>query len=355
MKKVLSLLLTLLIVFSLSACGAKEQAGEQKTEENKPVKVGIVLSTGGLGDKNFNDMAYAGLLKAQEDFGIEFDYVEPKSASDYIPQHRMLAESGEYVLIIGMASDQTEAVTEITKDFPEQKISFIDANADLPNVSSVYTKWQEQTFLSGVIAGFATKSNLDKANAENVVGVILGQDNPNLRQGVVGFEAGVRYVNPDAEVLQATVGAFNDPGKGKEIALSMYNRGADFVQHIAGASGLGVFNAAKEANRYAFGVGGNQNAIEPDYIVATSIRNVNEMVYNEVKAIVEGTWEDGVHISGLKEGAVGYSVENSNVKLPEDIPAAVEEIKSKIISGELVPPNNGDQLEDWVSKNQYMK
>ena len=81
--------------------------------------------------------------------------------------------------------------------------------------------------------------------------------------------------------------------------MSMYNKGADFIQHIAGASGLGVFNAAKEADRYAFGVGGNQNAIEPDYIPATSIRNVNEMVYNEVKALVEGTWTEGVKILSL--------------------------------------------------------
>lgn len=79
---------------------------------------------------------------------------------------------------------------------------------------------------------------MDKANSENVVGVILGQDQPTLRMGVVGFEAGVRYVNPDCEVLEAVVGDFNDPAKAKEIALSMYNRGADFVQHIAGASGM---------------------------------------------------------------------------------------------------------------------
>ena len=145
-----------------------------------------------------------------------------------------MIESGEYDLIIGLAADQTEAINEISIDFPEQKISHIDSSTDLPNVSAVYTKWQEQTFLTGVVAGLGTLSGMDKANSENVVGVILGQDQPTLRMGVVGFEAGVRYVNPDCEVLEAVVGDFNDPAKAKEIALSMYNRGADFVQHIAG-------------------------------------------------------------------------------------------------------------------------
>ena len=227
------------------------------------------------------------------------------------------------------------------------------SSTDLPNVSAVYTKWQEQTFLTGVVAGLGTLSGMDKANSENVVGVILGQDQPTLRMGVVGFEAGVRYVNPDCEVLEAVVGDFNDPAKAKEIALSMYNRGADFVQHIAGASGMGVFTAAKEADRYAFGVGGNQNYIEPDYIVATALRDVNTIVYNEIKALVEGTWEPGVHISGIAEGSVGFDNTDSNVVLPDDIAAAVEDIKAKITAGELVPCETAEELDAWVAANQY--
>ncbi|MEF9967745.1 MAG: BMP family ABC transporter substrate-binding protein, partial [Longicatena sp.] len=125
--------------------------------------------------------------------------------------------------------------------------------------------------------------------------------------------------------------------------------------HIAGASGLGVFTAAKEANRYAFGVGGNQNAIEPDYIAATSIRNVNEMVYNEVKNFVEGNWQEGLKVSGLKEDAVGYSNELSNVVPNEDISAAIEEIKAKIQSGELVICETAEELDAWVEANQYSK
>ena len=141
--------------------------------------------------------------------------------------------------------------------------------------------------------------------------------------------------------------------KAKEIALSMYNRGADFVQHIAGASGMGVFTAAKEADRYAFGVGGNQNYIEPDYIVATALRDVNTIVYNEIKALVEGTWEPGVHISGIAEGSVGFDNTDSNVVLPDDIAAAVEDIKAKITAGELVPCETAEELDAWVAANQY--
>lgn len=354
-KKLIALALSCTLVLGLAACGDEgtTASGSPSGSTGDTIKVGIVLSTGGLGDKNFNDMTYAGAEQAQKDFGIEFDYVETQSASDFLPSYRMFAESGEYDLIIGLAADQTEAITEISQDFPEQKISHIDSSTDLPNVSAVYTKWQEQTFLTGVVAGLGTLSDMEKANADNVVGVILGQDQPTLRLGVVGFEAGVRYVNPDCEVLEAVVGDFNDPGKAKEIALSMYNRGADFIQHIAGASGMGVFNAAKESDRYAFGVGGNQNYMEPDYIVATALRDVNTIVYNEIKALVEGTWEAGVHISGIKEGSVGFDNSQSNIELPEDIAKAVEDIKAMIISGDLVPCDSADELENWLAENQY--
>ena len=353
MKKLLALSLACTLTLGLAACGDSEANPSGSQTGDDTLKVGIVLSTGGLGDKNFNDMTYAGAEQAQKDFGIEFDYVETQSASDFLPSYRMFAESGEYDLIIGLAADQTEAITEISQDFPDQKISHIDSSTDLPNVSAVDTKWQEQTCLTGVLAGLGTLSDMEKANTDNVVGVILGQDQPTLRLGVVGFTAGVRYVNPDCEVLEAVVGDFNDPGKAKEIALSMYNRGADFIQPIAGASGMGVFNAAKEADRYAFGVGGNQNYMEPDYIVATALRDVNTIVYNEIKALVEGTWEPGVHISGIKEGSVGFDNTQSNIELPEDIAKAVEDIKAKIVSGELVPCESAEELESWLAENQY--
>ena len=355
MKKLLALSLACTLTLGLAACGDSEADPSGSQTGDDTLKVGIVLSTGGLGDKNFNDMTYAGAEQAQKDFGIEFDYVETQSASDFLPSYRMFAESGEYDLIIGLAADQTEAITEISQDFPDQKISHIDSSTDLPNVSAVYTKWQEQTFLTGVLAGLGTISDMPLANEENVIGVILGQENPALRKGVVGYIAGAKYVNPDVTVLEGNVDSFNDPGKGKEFALSMYNQGADFIQAIAGASGMGIYNASVEANRYSFGVGANINYLEPDHIVATAARKVNEMVYNEVKALVDGTWTAGYKISGIAEGAVGYDASESNVVLPEDIQKALTEIEKRIVDGTLVPPESMDEIDAWAAANQYGK
>lgn len=370
-KKLMAGFLAATMIASLAGCGGAKatettkgaeaqepkQAGAQSAAEssNEAVKVGVIFGTGGLGDKNFNDMAYAGVTRAQEELGIEFDYVEPNAISDFVPLGRQFAETEEYSLIIAVGNDQQEAVKEIAEEFPDQKISLIDSMEKIDGVSTIQTEWSEQTFLAGVIAGLGTISEMDKANEDNVIGVILGADQPNLRKGVVGFAAGAKYVNPDVEVLEGVVGAFNDPGKGKEIALSMYNKGADFIQCIAGASGLGVFGAAKEVDRYAFGVGSNQNGEDPEHIAASSFRSVETMVYNEIEKVVNGTWEAGLHLSGIKEGVVGCTTEGSAVELPEDIQAAVDEIREKMVSGELVPCQNGDELDAWVAENQYAK
>ncbi len=337
-----------------STAPAAAAAPESKAPAEDAVKIGLVLSTGGLGDKNFNDMSYEGLLQAEQELGISFDYLESESPSDFAPNFRMLCEAGEYDLIIGMGSDQAEAMLEIAADFPDQKFSHVDSALDDPRVSAVATEWQQQTFLTGVMAGLGTLGAMEKANAEeNIIGVILGMDNPVLRAGVVGFAAGARYVNPNCEVLEGVVDDFNDPGKGKEIALSMYNQGADFVQSIAGASGLGIYNAAKEVDRYAFGVGANVNYQEPDNIPATAMRKVNEMVYDEIRRVVDGEWAGGLRVSGIAEGAVGIDTTQSNVPVPAEITAAIEEIQQMIIDGTLVPPSTAEEMEVWLAENQY--
>lgn len=330
-----------------TAAGRQRKVAWQRKMDSElgRIKIGLILGTAGLRDRNFNDMIYAGAAKARVDFGIEFDYLEPDTKEDFERMDRQFAESGEYDLIIAFTASQEKPIRKIAEKFPDQKISLLDCPVEISNVHTVVTEWAEQTFLAGVIAGFGTK--------DGIIGAILGEDVPTLREGAVGFEAGARYVNPNVKMLIEVADTFKNPEKGRELAFSMYHQGADFIQNLAGPTGLGIFQAAKETGKYAFGVGPNQNGEMPDQIVASSVRNVDKIIYNEIKMFIEGNWKPGVSVSGIKENAVGCDTEGSNVKLPKKIKESVDAILKKVQSGELIPCKTEEELAGWARINHY--
>lgn len=356
-KKLKKVLLVLLAILSITVIFITKKIQIIKSEEvststeNKKIKIAIVFDGGGLGDKSFNDLTYDGILRAQQEFGIEFDYAEPRQVKDYEKNLREFASGKMHDLIIAVGPEQEEAIKEISKDYPNQKFTLLDSELQLPNLSSIYTRWQEQTFLNGVIAGML----IDKESSDSLAkaGVVVGKDVKHLMEGAIGFEAGVRYVNKNIDVVVSSVGAFDNPLKAREISFSMYGKGVEYIQHIAGESGLGVFSAANELDKYAFGIDANQNFFDPNNIVATSIRNINEIVFQEIKHIYNNNWESGVHITGFKENSIDITREGSEVLIPKEIMIEVEKLKSQIINGELVIPTTKADLENWVKVNNY--
>ena len=341
-----SVLLILFSVISIRFINNKKYNHKAK----KTIKIAVVFTGSGLGDKSFNDLIYDGLLKAQEELNIEFDYAEPMYPDKYKQSILEFAETREYQLIIAVGPEQESDVKAVSVEFPNQKFTLIDSKLNGKNISSIYTRWEEQAFLNGVIAGLLSKDEYEKTGNINKAGVVLGMEVAHLREGAIGFEAGYKYVFPQGEVMTAVVNDFRNPLKAKEISLLMYNKGVKYIQHLAGASGLGVFAAAKEAEAYAFGVDENQNSFDPSVIISTSTRYMNEIVFNEIKYIKDNTWKDGVHYSGLKEGIIDIIREGSQVQLDPSIMKFVNETKNKIINNELSIPKTKKELNLWINK-----
>lgn len=348
-KIIYALLVTLILILLviLTKAGISEVAKEDL--ETKKIKVATIFTGSGLGDKSFNDLIYDGLLKAQKELDIEFDYSEPIHEEEYEESILEFAKTEEYELIIAIGPEQEKAVQSVSKMYPDQKFTLIDSTLEKENVSSIYTRWEEQAFLNGVIAGLLSKEEYKKTGEIKNAGVIIGMDIPHLNEGALGFEAGYKYVFNEGEVLKASVNNFKNPLKTKEIALLMYSNDVKYIQHLAGASGLGVFSAAREAQGYAFGVDENQNSLDPTVIISTAVREMNKIIFEEIKDIKEETWESGVHYSGLKEGIIDITRENSEVLIDSDIMKEVYKIKQLIISGELLLPKSNKELNLWVS------
>ncbi|MCC3869856.1 BMP family ABC transporter substrate-binding protein [Terrisporobacter mayombei] len=343
------LILFIIMLFMISLVNSNETNLLNNEEEKKIFKIAIIFNQTGLGDKSFNDLCYEGMLEAQEKLGIEFDYIHVKNKDDYDDAYLNYAKDEKYDLIIGLGEEQEDAIKKIAEEYPNQRFTIIDSKLSLPNVSSIYTKWNEQTFLNGVLAGLCITETQKEGDS---VGVILGKNLSYLEEGAIGFEAGVKYINPNINVIKATVGDFDNPAKAKEIGILMYKKGVNYIQQLAGQSGFGVFAAAKEMNKYVFGVDANQNVYEPDYIVSTATRYANKIIYNEIESLVKDKWTPGIKELGLKDDVIGYEREGSNVEIPSNIIKKVEEVKKLIINEKIIIPSTQDELDEYLNSKR---
>lgn len=231
MRNKMSLLVVMVLLIGLMAAPVSAQT-----------RIGLIFAEGGLGDQSFNDAAYRGLMQAKEELGVDVIYVEPADIAEMEEHQRAYADLGlDLIIVIGFIHQS--ALTEVSADYPDVKFAIVDDVVDNPNVTSLLFEEHEGSFLVGVLAGMMTETN--------TVGFVGGMEVPLIRKFQVGFEEGVKWANPDAQVLVNYAGAFDDPGRGRELAISQNERGADIVYHAAGGTGSGVIDAAVSNGFYA--------------------------------------------------------------------------------------------------------
>lgn len=295
----------------------------------KEFKVGMVTDVGGLGDQSFNDAAYNGLLRLEEEFGVKINVVESAMMTDYVVNLSSLAEQG-YDMVWAIGFLMQDALAEVAELYPETRFGLIDSVVEAENVASVTFKEHEGSFLVGVLAGMKTETGK--------VGFIGGMDFDLIRKFEVGFIAGVKAVNPQAEVIVGYTGVFDDPNKGKELALTQFSQGADVVYHASGACGIGVIKAAEEKGLYAIGVDSPQAHLAPEHVLTSMLKRVDNGVYDVSKDLIRGQWEAGHVVLGLAENGVGYS-EQAKKMFDKDALDIVNGYKMRIIAGEVVVPS----------------
>jgi len=300
----------------------------------EPVVVTMVTDTAGLGDQNFNDLAKRGLDQAAADFGIQGNVIESRDAAAYIPNLTQAAEQGN--LTIGVGFLLTEAITEVANQYPDDAFLLIDAVSESPNVASVTFREHEGAFLAGVVAGLMTQSD--------TVGVVGGVAIPPVVRYAVGFEAGVESVNPEAEVIVAYADTFSDPALGKELTLAQYNQGADIAFPVAGATGIGSFDAAKEKGEgfWVIAADADQSQLGAEQQLAVSAKGVDTAVYAVSEQVVNDTFAGGELSLGLAEG--GVDLLNPGGFVPDDVMAVVERYKQAIVSGAITVPADEEEL-----------
>src|SRR6266550_2142182 len=354
-KVLIALLLLSSLVFIGPACNHASYGADDKSK----IHVGIVFDIGGKDDRSFNAAAWAGVKCAESGtlpdgktscgkpaLDIVLRDVEPGNPTSIEPAMRAFAERG-YDLIIGVGFAQGPIMQSVAKDYPNIHFAIIDGvifeddgKTPKSNVASLVFKEHEGSYLVGMIAARTSKTN--------TIGFIGGMDIGLIHRFEGGFEQGAKAANSNIQVIQNYVGvtdaAWNNPGKGKEIALAQISKGADVIFTAAGNSGLGAFDAVEQAGKdssgrathFVIGVDSNQNMVKPGFVLTSMVKRVDNAVYDIVNDVVKGKFQAGFHVYGLDKDGVGYAMDQYNKDLitPEMIKAA-EEARKKIIKGEI--------------------
>jgi len=322
LRPFVGLALIALTIFTLGmVCGCADDSARD---------VAMTLDQGSI-DSDFNQACLAGAEKARTQLEIRFDYNTGSTAAEWEGLQRDYAESREYVLIVGIGSPQIDAMINTAADFPDQKFALIDGTiAGIPNIASFTFRDDESSFLAGALAAMVTTT--DK------IGFVGGMDIPVIHRFLAGYEAGAKYIDPGCQLVVSYVGSWSDQQTAEQLALAQYDQGADIVYGVAGLSGLGVIEAAKERDLYAIGVDTDQRPIAPNNVLVSVLKHVDVATFSIIEETVEGKFSAGVYSLGLEEGVVGISLDNALPVVTEQMKTTIEEIRTKIVSGEIHIP-----------------
>lgn len=323
-----SFFLATVCAVGLAACGHRAQSAARPGQ----LTLAMVTDTGGLGDKSFNDSAYAGLKRAQGELDAHIQVLQSQSAADYQPNLTTLTNSHpDEIYAVGnlMAKD----LDTVAKLNPKQNYAIVDAVLTDPNVASITFKEQDGSFLAGALAALVSKTHH--------VAFLGGMDIPLLQKFEVGFTAGARQIDPNVKVDVKYVGNFDDVAGGKELAGLLYGGGADIIFAAAGKAGLGAIDAVKNrSNDYIIGVDSNQDGLLPGKILTSMVKHVDVAVFQVAQAAAARRPVHGHVILGLKDHGISLTdfrytrnligVENIN---------RVNRLARAIVTGQIHPPS----------------
>lgn len=327
-KRTVVFLLVLVVILSvLSVVHAQDQKS-----------VALIIAQGGLGDRSYNDAAFAGLTLAAQEYGVE---VVPIESADPVGEGEQLlrnaAEAG-FDLVITLEFSHFDPLARVAPDYPDTLFSIVNIVVDQPNVVSIMFDEHTGSYLAGALAAMVTSdAEVPHTNQAAAIGAIGGVQSTGIDVFLDGYLQGACAVNPEVEVLFAYSNGFGDPAKGREIALAMHEQGADAVFQVAGGTGAGVIDAAKDEDFYAIGVDSDQDYLAPGFVLTSMLKRVDVAVYDVIGKLVDGELEGGtVEQYGLDKEGVGLSeMKYTRHVIPREYMDRANEMREQIIAGDL--------------------
>jgi basic membrane protein A len=314
------------------------------TAAEKPVA--LIISQGGLGDQSYNDLAYSGFKKALAETKLVGKPVESKDVVAQAADILRRASDAGFGLVVDLEYSHGDALQTVAKDYADTDYVILNQVKSGKNVASVLFQEQEGSYLAGALATLVAKdSSIKGMSGKPVIGVIGGTKSVGIDKFIVGYIQGARAIDPQAEVKVAYSNNFGDPAIGLQMAKAMFDGGANVVYQVAGGTGLGVIQAAKQAGKFAIGVDTDQDSVAPGFVLTSMIKRTDVAVETVVKNYADGKFPGGQTVMlGLKQDGVGLSAMTyTKDKIPAADIAKIDDMKAKILSGEIKVWNAVDQ------------
>lgn len=319
-------ILTAVLAVFIVVCMLWVPAGAGAQES--PITVGVVMA-GGLGDRAFYDTAHRGLTRAERELGVRgIVYECGQKAENFAPQLTAAADACDLIFALGTVLE--EPLVRVASRFPQKAFVHLDYVGDDKHISYVAFRENEGTFLAGALAGLMTKTNK--------VGAVGGEDTAVIRNYLAGYRDGLQRTNPRAELLVDIVQAWNDPGRAMELATSQFDRGADIVIQLAGASGLGIIGAAGDVSHWVIGSDAEQETFYPESVLTSVVKRSDAAIFRLSRDFINGRYQNGrVYSYGISEGGMGISLwtKEAQRNVPKEVIEKIRAMERDVRDGKI--------------------
>lgn len=286
-----------------------------------------LLTPGPISDQSWNGGAYAGLMLIRDSLGAQVSHVQTRTPADFEENFREYGARG-FDVVFGHGFEFQDAAKRVAPRFPNTMYVTTSSNSFGDNIAGISFSFADASYLAGVLAAHMSRSG--------TVGVIGGTQLPPVKESFVAFENGVRRVNPNARVLTAFIGNWDDVSAGKEQALAQIASGADVIFQNADAAGLGVFQAARERSGvYVIGSNSNQNAVAPTVTLGSVVIDLPHAFYTVASEVKSGQFRPRVVIFDAKSGIVELVLNPALLpRIPRVARAALDSVRAAMQSGQ---------------------
>jgi basic membrane protein A and related proteins len=293
--------------------------------------VAMIIAQGGLGDQSYNDLANSGLKRAEARYSFTGQRIQ---SADIVSQgEQILRQAGQsgFDVVVDLEFSTSDALQKVAPSFPKTQWTFVNLPLKAPNITSFVFAEHEGSYLAGALAAMATRdTKIPGMNKQKVIGVIGGTKSTGIDKFLVGYVQGARAVDPKVKVLVKYSNDFGDPAKGKQITQAMFEQGADIVYQVAGGTGLGVIQAAKQMHHWAIGVDTDQSRLGPNAVLTSMVKRTDLAVFKSVQMANAGTLGNKVVNLDLKAG--GVQLGKINAKVPKSFVRRVALLQKKIVT-----------------------